>query len=191
MAEIKTVALIGAGSAGRKIAHRAALAGYRTILVDILPANLRQAETALRGQVEAARDLGRLSAEDAKAALERLEFASTVAEAAREADLVIEAVPDELDSKLEIFTLLDKICRPQTILASTTSTLRVADFASITFRPAKILGMRFHFSADPGDGRVAIVPIAETGQDTLAAAVETGKHMGFQVTVVADTAAGE
>ena len=129
MAEIRTVAVIGAGVAGRDIARATARAGFRTILQDILPSKLRKAEAELRDQPQPA-DL-------------RMEYAATVEEAAREADLVIEAVPDELESKLEIFTLLDKICKPATILATITATLSVSEIASVTYRPQKCIGMRF------------------------------------------------
>ena len=97
---------------GRGIAHAAALGGYRTILEDLLPGTLRKAEAEIRGNLDKAVELGKVTAPDADSAFRRLEYAESVAEAAREADLVIEAVPEEMESKIEIFTLLDKICRP-------------------------------------------------------------------------------
>src|SRR6201982_326893 len=143
MAEVKTVAVIGAGIMGRGIAHVAALGGYRTILEDLLPNALRKAEGEIRANLDAAVELGKVSADAARAAFSRLEYAGSIEEAAREADLVIEAVPEEMESKIEIFTLLDKICRPHTLLASNTSSLSVTDMASVTYRPRKILGMHF------------------------------------------------
>jgi 3-hydroxybutyryl-CoA dehydrogenase len=141
--EIRTVAVIGAGILGSRIAYAVALAGYRTILEDILPGSLRRAEAELRAGLDAALGMGRIKQEHAAAALGRIEYASTVEEAARQADLVIEAVPDELESKLEIFVLLDKICKPETILASTTNSVSIDDLASMTYRPEKCVGMRF------------------------------------------------
>src|SRR5207248_6383173 len=91
VAEIKTIAVIGAGIMGRGIAHAAALGGYRTILEDILPASLRKAEGEIRSNLDKAVELGKVKKDDADAAFSRLEYASTVEEAAREADLVIEA----------------------------------------------------------------------------------------------------
>ena len=108
MTEVRTIAVIGAGIMGRGIAHAAALGGYRTILEDILPNSLRQAETEIRANLDQAVELGNVNAADADAAFSRVEFAGSVDEAARQADLVIEAVPDEMESKLEIFTMLDK-----------------------------------------------------------------------------------
>ena len=112
MAEVRTIAVIGAGIMGRGIAHAAALGGYRTILEDILPTALRKAETEIRSNLDKAVELGKVTKADADQAFGRLEYASSVEQAAREADLVIEAVPEEMESKIEIFTLLDKVCRP-------------------------------------------------------------------------------
>src|SRR5215472_13321345 len=128
---------------GRGIAHASAVGGYRTILEDILPAALRKAEDEIRANLDKAVELNKVSSSDATAAMGRLEFAGSVDEAAREADLVIEAVPEEMESKIEIFTLLDKICRPSTILASNTSSLSVTEIASVTYRANKCVGMHF------------------------------------------------
>ena len=140
MGQVKTVAVIGAGTMGRGIAHVAALGGYRTILEDLLPTSLRKAESEIRINLEKAVELGKVSAADAGAAATRLEYAGSVEEAAREADLVIEAVPEEMESKIEIFTLLDKICRPDTILASNTSSFSITEIASVTYRAKKCVG---------------------------------------------------
>lgn len=161
MAAIRTVAVIGAGAAGRSIAYAAVLGGYRTILEDILPASLRRAEGEFRTNLHAAVAAGSLSHADAHAALNRLEYASTVDEAARPADLVIEAVPDEWESKSEIFILLDKICRPETILATTTLTLNISELASVTYRAGRVVGMRF---GDP----VVTVKGDATSEETIA-----------------------
>ena len=130
--QVRTVAVIGAGIMGRGIAHAAALGGYRTILEDILPSSLRRAGDEIRANLDKAVELGKVSAEEAKDAITRIEYAGAVEEAARAADLVIEAVPEEMESKIEIVTLLDKICRPETILASNTSSLSITEIASVT-----------------------------------------------------------
>ncbi len=183
MVQIETIAVIGAGIMGRGIAHVAALGGYRTILEDILPASLRRAEGEIRGNLGKAIELGKVSKADADAALDRLEYASNVEDAAREADLVIEAVPEEMESKIEIFTLLDKICRPHTILASNTSSLSVTEIASVTYRARKILGMHF-FNPVHKMRLLEIVRALETDDETIAAGVEVGRRMGKEVVVI-------
>ena len=183
MAEIRTVAVIGAGIMGRGIAHAAALGGYRTILEDILPTTLRKAETEIRANLDKSVELGKVTKNDADGAFERLQYASSVEQAAREADLVIEAVPEEMESKIEIFTLLDKVCRPTTILASNTSSLSVTEIASVSYRAPKCVGMHF-FNPVHKMKLLEIVRALETDEETLAAAVEVGKRMGKEVIVI-------
>ena len=185
MPEVRTIAVIGAGPGGREIARAAAQAGYRTLLEDILPSSLRGAQDEIRRRLEQAVESGRSSRNDADAALARIEYVGTIEEAARGADLVIEAVPDEMESKLEIFLLLDKMCRPGTILVSNTATLSITEIASTTWRPAQVLGMRFGGPAQP-DRRLEIVRGRQTDDPTLAAVVEVGRRMGREVEVVAD-----
>jgi 3-hydroxybutyryl-CoA dehydrogenase len=187
MTEVRTVAVIGAGIMGRGIAHAAALGGYRTILEDLLPNALRKAETEIRAHLDQAVALGKVDASDADAVFSRLEYADSVDVAAREADLVIEAVPDEMESKLEIFIMLDKFCRPGTILASNTSALSVTEIASATYRAKKCAGMRF---LNPVHQMkvLEIVRALETDDETLAAVVEVGKCMGKDVVVIKELA---
>ena len=186
MAEIKTIAVIGAGIMGRGIAHAAALGGYRTILEDILPASLRKAEGEIRSNLDKAVELGKVPKADADAAFSRIEYAGSVEEAVRQADLVIEAVPEEIESKIEIFTLLDKVCKPNTILATNTSSLSVTEIASVTYRAKKCLGMHF-FNPVHKMKLLEIVRALETDDETLAACVEVGKRMGKDVVVVKES----
>lgn len=123
-----TVAIIGAGPLGRRLALHAARAGFRVILEDVMPSSLRHAEEALREE---------LSPE----AMPLVSFASTVEEAVREADLAIDCVPDELESKLEIFSLLDRMAPPRTVFATPTTNLSIADLASCTYRPSQCIGL--------------------------------------------------
>jgi 3-hydroxybutyryl-CoA dehydrogenase len=186
MPEVKTIAVIGAGTMGRGIAHGAALGGYRTILEDILPNALRRAESEIRANLDKAVELGKVTAGDADAAFNRLEYAGSVDEAARQADLVIEAVPEEMESKIEIFTLLDKICRPTTVLASNTSSLSLTEIASVTYRAKKIVGMHF-FNPVHKMKLLEIVRALETDDDTLATAVNVGKRMRKEVVVIKES----
>jgi 3-hydroxybutyryl-CoA dehydrogenase len=186
MAEVRTIAVIGAGIMGRGIAHAAVLGGYRTILEDILPTALKRAETEIRANLDRAVELGKVTQADADQAFSRLEYASSVEQAARQADLVIEAVPEEMESKLEIFTLLDKVCRPTTIIASNTSSLSITEISSVTYRAPKCVGMHF-FNPVHKMKLLEIVRAFETDDETLAAAVEVGKRMGKEVVVIKES----
>jgi 3-hydroxybutyryl-CoA dehydrogenase len=181
--EVRTVAVIGAGIIGRGIAHAAVLGGYRTILEDILPSALRRAGTEIRSSLHLAVELGQVNSTEANTAFSHLEYADSIDQAARSADLVIEAVPDELESKIEIFTILDKICRPSTILASNTSLLRLSEIAEVTYRAKKCAGMRF---VNPVHKMklLEIVRAVETDDETLAAVIEVGKRMRKEIVVI-------
>ena len=186
MPEIKTVAVIGAGTMGRGIAHVAALGGFRTILEDLLPNALRKAGSDIRANLDKSVELGKVSADDARQAMSRMEYAGSVEQAVREADLVIEAVPEEMESKIEIFTLLDKICRPETILASNTSSLSITEIASVTYRARKCLGMHF-FNPVHKMKLLEIVKALETDEQTVTAAAEVGRRMGKEVVVIKES----
>ncbi len=186
MAQVNTIAVIGAGTMGRGIAHAAALGGYRTVLQDILPNALRQAESEIRANLDKAVEIGKIAANEANAAFARLQYAGSVEEAARQADLVIEAVPEEMESKIEIFTLLDKICRPTTILASNTSSLSLTEIAGVTYRAKKIVGMHF-FNPVHKMKLLEIVRALETDDDTVATAADVGTRMRKEVVVIKES----
>lgn len=186
-APIQTIAVIGAGNVGRGIAHATALGGYRTVLEDILPGTLRRAETEIRGLLDATVQTGEVTRAAAEAGLARIEFASSIEDAVRQADFVIEAVPDEIESKLEIFSLLDRISRPKTILASSTFSLRVTDITDVTHCAERCVGMRFVLPVH-AMRTLEIVRAVETTESTLIAAVAVGRRLGKQVKIVLESA---
>jgi 3-hydroxybutyryl-CoA dehydrogenase len=181
-AEIRTIAVIGAGARGPEIAQICARGRFRTILEDILPASLRRAESEIRSGFDLAIKAGELTPTEAGAALARIEYALSLEQAAREADLVIEAVPDELESKIEIFMLLDKVARPATILACTSGSFSINDLAQVTYRAEKILGLRFWSSAE-GEELLEIVRGRRTDAETVARCAEAGRSMGIRLMI--------
>jgi len=185
-APIQTIAVIGAGDVGRGIAHATALGGYRTVLEDILPGSLRRAATEIRGLLDATVENGEVTRADAEAGLARIEYASSLEDAVRQADFVIEAVPDEIESKLEIFSLLDRISRPKTILASSTFSLRVTDITDVTHCAERCVGMRFVFPVH-AMRTLEIVRAVETTESTLIAAIAVGRRLGKQVKIVLES----
>jgi 3-hydroxybutyryl-CoA dehydrogenase len=129
---IRTVAVIGAGTAGRSFALACAAAGLDVILEDVMPARLRQAEA----------DFADLTQSRTTDRLGSLQLASTVEEAVREADLAIDFVPDELESKLEIFSMIDRMAPPKTILCTPSEALSITDLASCVYRPDRCIALR-------------------------------------------------
>ena len=118
-------------------------------LEDVMPSNLRHAEESLRVELGVALGAALISSTGKPL----VTFATTVEEAVREADLAIDCVPDELESKLEIFSLLDRMAPPRTVFATPTMSLSIADLASCTYRPGQCIGMAIHASqlSDPSE----------------------------------------
>lgn len=183
--EIKSIAIVGASNLGRKIAYRAIFAGFRTILEDISPAKLEQglawvacalAEDVARGKCDlAARE----------AALGKLTTANSAEEASRESDLIIETVSDEMEMKLELFTIFDKFAKPGAIFASTTASFLISDLASITACPERCIGMRF-FGDAPDEERLELVKGCNTSGETIAACLEAGRRLATTVSILQD-----
>lgn len=146
-----TLAVIGAGPLGRRLALEAARSGCRVMLEDVMPSSLRHAEEALR------ESLG-------PEAMPLVSFARTVEEAVREADLAIDCVPDELESKLEIFSLLDRMAPPRTVFATPTISLSIADLASCTYRPGLCLGIAVTAASFSREAAGATIPIRITSR---------------------------
>jgi 3-hydroxybutyryl-CoA dehydrogenase len=180
--EIKTIAIVGAANLGRRIAYEAARAAYRTILEDVSPAALEQGiawiAQALANDVAA----GRIRLADRDAALANLTTAASAEDASREADLIIEAVADEMEMKIELFTIFDKFAKPGAIFASTTTSLSISEMAAVTFCPERCIGMRF-FGDAPNANRLELVKAGETSEETIAACREVVRRMGKQVLV--------
>lgn len=130
---LRQIAVIGAGLAGRAFALRCVAAGFRVTLEDVMPEKLRRAEDEYTA----------LCPLDHKGSLG---LVTTVEDAVRDADLAVDFVPDELESKLEIFSLLDRMAPPHTLLLTPTETQSVTDLASCTYRPELCLGARGTFN---------------------------------------------
>ncbi len=184
--DIHTIAVIGAGTMGRGIAYAAALAGYRTILEDISEPVLEQGLAYIRQTLEEGVARGKLTPQQKDHALARLGAARAVDEACREADLVIEAVPEDMELKVDVFCILDKFAKPGAIFASNTSALSLTEVAAVTCRPEKCVGMHF-FNPVPKMKLLEIVRALETSDDTLAACREVGRRMGKEVVVVRES----
>src|SRR5271170_5613136 len=177
--DVKTIAVIGAGMTGRGIAYAAVLAGYRTVLEDISPHRLEEGASFIRETLGKEFPRGNAAAEQHERARANLLTARSVEEACRLADLLIETVAEEMEVKLEIFTIFDKFAKPNAILATTTPSLSIAEIASITFRTENCIGMRF-LDPVPKLRMLEIVRALESSDSTVAACVDVGRRMGAE-----------
>jgi len=142
MAEIKTIGVVGAGTMGSGIAHVAAAAGYTVLLCDSDSAALARAMEAIVRNLDREIARGKQTAEEKDKAIARI---LSTAELSRlsQADFVIEAIIENEGSKVQIFKYLDKITRPEIVLASNTSSISITKLASATRRPENVIGMHF------------------------------------------------
>lgn len=173
-----TVAIVGAGPLGRWLALQAARSGMRVLLEDVLPGNLHHAREYIRQRLSAAA----LDHEASGA----LRFVSTIEDAVREADLVVDCVPDELESKLEILWLLDRMAPPHTVFATPTTQLSIADLAACTYRPDRCIAIAAapKALADLEDRGVAAIPLRTgpaTSAETVALVEGFWARLGFEV----------
>jgi 3-hydroxybutyryl-CoA dehydrogenase len=172
---VARVGVVGAGTMGAGIAQVAALGGYPTVLHDPDPEALEGAALRLGDNLAKGTD-GRWSGEEAEAALERLAYTQTTAELAG-CELAIEAVPESLELKRRIFADLAAALGPEAVLATNTSSLRVAEIAAGVPNPERVVGM--HFFNPPALMRlVEVVGTGESSATALAAATAVAERMG-------------
>ena len=180
------LAVIGAGIMGRGIAHAAAVAGFATTLQDVAPAALQRARRAIEEIVAKGVELGKLEAEERDAVLARIGYAEELATAVQGADLVIEAVPERMSIKLELFAALDRLAPPDAILATNTSSLSVTEMAAATSRAGRCIGLHF-FNPVQKMKLLEIVRGLETEPATVEAAVATARRLNKEPVVIRES----
>jgi 3-hydroxybutyryl-CoA dehydrogenase len=205
-----TVAIIGAGPLGRWLALAAAHAGYRVCLEDVMPANLHHAQEYIREQLgpeqlvemldpvkgtgfspytDPVPQMGALALKGSFAGNSPgVAFGSSIEDAVRDADLAIDCVPDELESKLEILWLLDRMAPPRTVLATPTTRLSITDLAACTYRAEKCIAIAAEASALAGGASAEILlrTTPQTSADTVALAQAFWQKLGFKPTFEPD-----
>jgi 3-hydroxyacyl-CoA dehydrogenase len=172
--EIQTIAVIGAGEQGSEVASAALRAGYRTILEDVAETRLERAAAWIVSGANV----------DAEAR-SHLILASNVEEAVREADLIVEAVAEEMEMKIEMFTIFDKFAKPDAIFASSSLSFPIAELAAVTFCPERCIGLRF-LSRPGKEHALELVCTPQTSDETVARSREVGRRMGKAVRVAAE-----
>ena len=173
---IEKIAILGAGQMGNGIAQVAASAGFSVLMIDIKQDYVDNGMLAIENSLARMVKKDRMSIEDADQALARISTA-TEKEAAADADLVIEAIPEIPELKFSTFAQLDKICKPQAILASNTSSISINDIAQATNRPENVIGMHF-MNPVPVMKLVEIINGSRTENTVTEAVVKAAEKMG-------------
>jgi 3-hydroxybutyryl-CoA dehydrogenase len=181
--KVKTIAVIGAGTMGRGIAYCAALGGFQTILEDVNDDVLRRAIVWIREAFDEGVQRGKVELSLRDSALARISTSSQVQDAIRDAELIIEAVPEEIEMKLELFTVFDRFAKPDVIFASNTSSLSISDFTDIVIARDRCIGMHF-FNPVPKMRLVEIVRTPHTSDETVAICVSVATCMQKETVVV-------
>ena len=183
-----TVAVVGAGLMGGGIAQVSAVAGHRVILRDVTDDALDRGRAAIAKSLDRFVAKGNLERSAADEALARIST-TTDLEAAGEADVVVEAVFEDIEVKHEVFRVLDRVCREDALLATNTSAIPITRIAAVTERPEFVVGTHF-FSPVPMMGLCELVRGFKTSDETLAAAREFAEGVGKTCVVVTRDVAG-
>ena len=172
--EVRTIGVIGAREPGWQLAFLALRAGYGVILEDVSPEMLAEGEAAIE------RAFG------TRAPMEKLTASRSVEDVARVADFLIEALPEELEAKLEIFTIFDKFAKPGVVLATTSRETTVADLADMTYRRDECIAVRLLGIADNGVPSLEILRGPATSDATVAICREVGTRMGARMLIATE-----
>lgn len=182
------LAVIGAGLMGSGIAQVAAQAGWSVTLRDLDTAAVDRGIAGIRSSLERFARKGAISGEDAESALARI-TPTTDLDAAAEADIVVEAVFEQIEVKHEVFRALDRICKADAVLATNTSAIPITQIAAVTGRPEAVVGTHF-FSPVPMMKLCELVRGFKTSDETLARARSFAEEIGKTVIVVNRDIAG-
>ncbi len=183
---IEKITVIGAGTMGHGIAQVSAQAGYSVALYDLAPDFIARGIARIEENLRKGVERGKISEQGMAETLSRVRAESNLGEAVGGADLVIEAVVEKLDAKRDIFHELDRLCKPEAILATNTSSLSVGSIASATAREDRVIGMHF-FNPVHIMKLLEIVVAGGTSEATLAAALEMAGRIGKDAITVKDT----
>lgn len=174
---IQNVVVIGAGTMGNGIAHVFAQTGFNVTIVDVSDAAIERGVATIGKNLDRQVKKGTLTEDDKAATLARIGRSTSLEDAAKSADLVIEAATENRDLKFGIFKTLDAVCGEHAILASNTSSISITEIAAVTKRPEQVIGMHF-FNPVPVMTLCEIVRGLATSNDTFAAIYELAKQLG-------------
>lgn len=173
---VKNIGVIGGGVMGRGIAYVAAVSGYNVVLQDISAEALEKARHYIESELAKSVEKGYIKQQQKDTAIKNLAYSTDLAAAARNADLVIEAVLELMDVKIDVFKKLDQHAPPHAVLATNTSTMSPTEIAAQTSRPDKCVAMHF-FNPPHKMKLIEIVRGLDTSDETVAIAKEVAKQM--------------
>ena len=173
----KKAAVVGSGAMGHSIAELLAMNGYEVTMIDINDELLQKAKEKIKWSLDKFVEKKRIRKEDADAAMARIHTTTSYQEAAKDIDLAIEAVPENMDLKRKVFSALDAAAPLQAILASNTSTLSITEMGKATKRPNKVAGMHF-FNPPLMMQLVEVIKGENTNQETINTLFELSKKLG-------------
>lgn len=185
--DVETIGVIGATTFGRGIAYVALAGGYRTVLEDVSVDRLKDGVAFITEILDADVASGKITPDQKATVVANLSTTSSVEDVCREADLLIEAAPEEMEMQLELFTLFDKFAKPEAILASTASSVSISELAEITFCPERCVGLHFLYPV-AGTKRLEIVRAPATNEATVHACMKMARRMGKEAAVVREPA---
>ena len=183
---VRTIAVIGGGIMGRGIAHVSAMAGLTTVLNDVSDELLEKARGQIRRDLQKSAEIGKIQSNAIEETLSRLNLQSNLEHAVNNADLIIEAVPEQIEMKLDLFARLDRICASDVIFASNTSALSITEMAGATKRPQQVIGMHF-FNPVHKMKLVEIIRGLETSDDTFRLTESVSQKMGKETVEVKES----
>ena len=184
--EIKKVAVIGAGAMGSGIAYICAAKNYEVSIVDVNEELLSRGVKRIREMIVEGVNRGKLTPREAEETIRKIKGTTDITEAVKDADIVIEAVFEDINIKKEVFQKLDEACPSHTILASNTSALSITEMASATKRPDKVIGLHF-FNPPYAMKLVEVVLGAQTSEEARKMTTDFAVSLGKETVTAKDT----
>jgi 3-hydroxybutyryl-CoA dehydrogenase len=184
--DIEQISVIGSGTMGRGIAYAAALAGYTTVLNDIDGSSLDRAKSWIDQTLGKAVEKGKLAESEVDPVSGRISFVDDLEAATRNASVIIEAVPEDIELKRELFSQADMFCGPETLIASNTSAISITELAKSVERRDRFIGLHF-FNPVHLMKLLEIVSGERTSGETVEDALQLARQLGKEPIVVRDT----
>lgn len=181
--KLRKATVVGSGTMGHGIAELLAMAGYEVTMIDISDEFLTKAMEKIKWSLDKFVEKKRIRREDADATLTRIHTTTSYEQAAKDIDLAIEAVPENMELKKKVFTTLDSLAPPHAILASNTSTLSITEMGKATKRPDKVAGMHF-FNPPHSMALVEVIKGENTNQETISTLADLARKLGKTPVIV-------